>query len=642
MQCHVLFFYKLPKVQNSLIKFLEKNKNSQIITNSKEVIESISKKGFSTQLFDELSSAQGKIGQENWNESKNYMSKYRDVLQQLEYENVDFLKGFEYSYLQQLLFIVKAKKFLQLEKDVIFLFDGYYSIYQGISKLAFEMGYESKFGFLRESGIQYQGSSSDKEFNEISKFWNLRTKKYIYEKYFQKMSISNFLLAIKLLNQVLSLKIHDFRKKYRKSDSNELEKILGMIDNKFSKMEEKYSSKCIFFTTTTRSDLYIKPWAPVLQMFEKMNIPYSLVTGDVVTGLVFETEKRKFVSVFKEIKILTEEIKSNEWGISTLKFLKENANEFYHPILDLFHQICRSIAMSVITNHILSKMTLIKSVVAVADYEMLEIMAIESCKKYQISTFAINYMTFEPEPAFADWFHADKIFISGKFHQETLSKLGYDSKRFIMTGNPNYDYLKKIDKTECRRKVSNKYKFDSQRKIIVIGMSLWRENDEKWISQLIKFANKKNFEIIVKLHPRYKVTNQKLSEQKIKIISENCKSLNYIFTHDMDISFLLAASDLVITDYSSIGSDAIILGKPMIVVNFENESMEGQHKYHDYGAAVYVHNNYNMLEETILDIFEKGKYLKDLEEGRKKFIELHNFYNDGKSTERIIKYLIEK
>jgi len=101
---------------------------------------------------------------------------------------------------------------------------------------------------------------------------------------------------------------------------------------------------------------------------------------------------------------------------------------------------------------------------------------------------------------------------------------------------------------------------------------------------------------------------------------------------------LLAASDLVITEYSNVGVETVLLEKPLLTVNFLKESFEFYLNFHEYNASIYI-EDYSKLEKVILEIFEKNSHLEKLNEGRKGLIERLNFQNDGKASSRIINYL---
>ena len=159
--------------------------------------------------------------------------------------------------------------------------------------------------------------------------------------------------------------------------------------------------------------------------------------------------------------------------------------------------------------------------------------------------------------------------------------------------------------------------FDDKKKIILIAMSRWHENDEKWIVKFIKFCNKNNFEIIIKLHPRYK-RNPEESTDKINFIKKECGENKFLITFDVKLSLLLSASDVVVSDYSNVGVEAVMLKKIVINQNFSKENLESAQNYHETGAVFHI-EEYDKLEKMIKDILQKISLQKKYRKVMKKW-----------------------
>jgi CDP-glycerol glycerophosphotransferase (TagB/SpsB family) len=114
--------------------------------------------------------------------------------------------------------------------------------------------------------------------------------------------------------------------------------------------------------------------------------------------------------------------------------------------------------------------------------------------------------------------------------------------------------------------------------------------------------------------------------------------MKYVISYDIDMPTLLSAAELIITDFSNVGIEAILLDRPLLTVNFSNESFEYVLRYHEYGSSLYI-EKYQDLEKITKEIIIEKKYLRELSNGRKKIIELINYKNDGKAGERIFNSL---
>lgn len=104
---------------------------------------------------------------------------------------------------------------------------------------------------------------------------------------------------------------------------------------------------------------------------------------------------------------------------------------------------------------------------------------------------------------------------------------------------------------------------------------------------------------------------------------------------------LLGASDMVITDYSSIFVDFLIKNKPVAFIPFDKE------KYDDYrGLVVDFNNKVHVPGPEITCAFDLVSYLNNLDKGLDKYTEIRESsikyyfnYFDGNSCERIWKLI---
>jgi len=124
-----------------------------------------------------------------------------------------------------------------------------------------------------------------------------------------------------------------------------------------------------------------------------------------------------------------------------------------------------------------------------------------------------------------------------------------------------------------------KYNFDSNKKTILYAPS-WEDGlslREFGISIISKIIQNNQFNLIVKLHPCSLVSIKDISYtggidwEKEFLIFKNSK--NYIFYKSADINELLHISDIMITDFSSVALEFLLLDKPVIYLDcpkFEN------------------------------------------------------------------------
>jgi CDP-glycerol glycerophosphotransferase len=141
---------------------------------------------------------------------------------------------------------------------------------------------------------------------------------------------------------------------------------------------------------------------------------------------------------------------------------------------------------------------------------------------------------------------------------------------------------------------------------------------------LIKILHRKNMVFLYKPHPL---------EGKI-CIKNNGRFLQIVDDDGFDLYLTLKDIDILITDYSSVYFDFLLLKKPIILAPFDYEYYSNiRGFYYDYNEYIQGIKVYNW--EQLFDCLEnKTYYYPDTKD-------LFNKYNDGKSCERIFN-LIEQ
>lgn len=150
---------------------------------------------------------------------------------------------------------------------------------------------------------------------------------------------------------------------------------------------------------------------------------------------------------------------------------------------------------------------------------------------------------------------------------------------------------------------------------------------EKWNS----FLSERNIILIVKPHP---------SESNI-VKCDNCQNIKVITNddlqhHNVQLYSLLANADALITDYSSVSCDYLLLDRPIGFVITDIEEYE-----HGRGFVFEPPTDY-MPGSIIANEREFSEFFNELQHGRDKTKEkrdqlklVFNKYNDGKNCERI-------
>lgn len=197
-----------------------------------------------------------------------------------------------------------------------------------------------------------------------------------------------------------------------------------------------------------------------------------------------------------------------------------------------------------------------------------------------------------------------------------LLNRGIEEKYIKVTGQPAFDHVK-LSYGLNNEVLKSEYEYQEDEKVL-LWISPGNKDQKRIISKLVEIEEKySNFKLIIKLHPNEdgkKIVNQlKNLKSKAKVYSE-------------DLQKLILISDIVLTEFSAVGLEAILLDKPLITLNLTGK--EDRVAYAEAGAALGVYD-LNVLEESIIKVFEDDSLVEVLMNNRRKF------QSDGLAAEKV-------
>lgn len=236
------------------------------------------------------------------------------------------------------------------------------------------------------------------------------------------------------------------------------------------------------------------------------------------------------------------------------------------------------------------------------------------------------------------------VISASSFNNKLMSEIyGIDLSKFIETGMPCTDIL--FSETSCRKL----YKKDR----IVVWLPTFRKLG-KWRNDTI-LKSTTGIPLIDTME-RYGILDRELEKQNIKLIiklhpSQNIKEIHIKETANIKLFFpdtikkkgmdtydLLREADALISDYSSVSFDYLLMDRPIAYVLSD---------YEEYKLGFAVDNPKDFMPgDYIYTIEDLIKFIKDVADGSDAHKEERNIlkdkihtYQDGKSCERIVKFL---
>jgi CDP-glycerol glycerophosphotransferase (TagB/SpsB family) len=221
------------------------------------------------------------------------------------------------------------------------------------------------------------------------------------------------------------------------------------------------------------------------------------------------------------------------------------------------------------------------------------------------------------------------ISTSSKLNEKIFKHIA-KAKKFLNYGYPRNDVLiqKKEETDFCDKKI---YEL-TKKKTTIVYMPTYRDLLQDNIppidfEKLDDFCKKKDILFLVKFHP---FINNVINLDKYKNI--------ILYDSKLDIYPVLRNTDLLITDYSSVMYDFLLLDKPIILFMYDKEKYVKERGFFDFTndlpGEVVVNE-----KELLLKIKELLSGYDNFKDKRKKIRNKFFDFTDDKSRERISKIL---
>lgn len=252
------------------------------------------------------------------------------------------------------------------------------------------------------------------------------------------------------------------------------------------------------------------------------------------------------------------------------------------------------------------------------------------------------------------WRQVDAIASYSELFSKKMNEcIKTDINKFFITGSPRNDLL---IRNQAKGNLSKLFNTDIKDKKCLLYMPTFRYSFMKQIDEGSKswenvfgfneflnnefqdFLKNMNIELFVKLHP---------AEEQIFLNSLNRFNFVNIITNDMleknnlDMYEILGGIDLLITDYSSVYFDYLLINKPIIFTPVDLEIYKQRRgllfEYDEFTPGPKVTSQYE-LQEEISNSLSNPKYY---EKERLAIRDLVHFYKDDKSSERIWEIISE-
>ncbi len=233
-----------------------------------------------------------------------------------------------------------------------------------------------------------------------------------------------------------------------------------------------------------------------------------------------------------------------------------------------------------------------------------------------------------PLPSYAEGLN---IAVMGPFAKKAYVNMGVPPEKVFVTGQPGFDilYQKKLDKDWLRAELG----IPEDKGLVTLAtqpspsLRIWGEGMyEKVVTAVVQameqFPEK---QLVIKLHPAE-------TGEECRQILDQIGCDRAIICRDIDIHEVLYASDLLITVHSTVALEAMLLDKPVIMMNLSDKP--DPYPYARSGAALGVYKEED-LAPAMKQALSDPKARDELARNRKRFAMEHAYKLDGQSAQRV-------
>ncbi len=242
-------------------------------------------------------------------------------------------------------------------------------------------------------------------------------------------------------------------------------------------------------------------------------------------------------------------------------------------------------------------------------------------------------------------FLPDKIAIMDQVAKEAMLGEGFDKEKLVITGNPHFDSLPQKAKNftqEQKRIVREKAGLGSEFLPFFAGTNFkskkdivgyWDLENIALISEVLNDlpeAQKRRVGVVIKLHPRTPESDLVEINQYL----ERCSKKRIKLVKDIDTHQLVLASDFTLVSWSTVGVEAVYMGKSCISLQpgLKGKDILILSQKGIIPVGYTIKDCKNELKRVILDNEYREKELPRRVAG---------FRTDGKATVRVTKLVYE-
>jgi CDP-glycerol glycerophosphotransferase (TagB/SpsB family) len=227
---------------------------------------------------------------------------------------------------------------------------------------------------------------------------------------------------------------------------------------------------------------------------------------------------------------------------------------------------------------------------------------------------------------------ADRVAAMGDVSCRLWEEQGISAERIVVTGSPRFDD-KYVPDPAASSRIHTALRIPPGKGIIAFATQpLSPRVIEENVKHIARAARRfPDHQLVFKVHPREETCRY---EKLLASLGEQ----DAIIVQDIDLDALLQASALVITGFSTVALEAMILGRPVLIVNLTGEPDPVD--YVQSGAALGAYRPEDITKQ-MRRLLDDAWVDATMAESRRKYVVDQLHVPDGQATGRVVALIEE-
>jgi CDP-Glycerol:Poly(glycerophosphate) glycerophosphotransferase len=279
----------------------------------------------------------------------------------------------------------------------------------------------------------------------------------------------------------------------------------------------------------------------------------------------------------------------------------------------------------------------VSAVVVLPHWSVLGWAALSSAPTLGLPTGSSPVVTISGTNAsIVEWHGLSMIGCYGTQCAQAFKALGYPDEKFELVGNVTLDQAVSATRETARRANRTFRKLSAKgRRLILFATSGVNKNEADVLQAIMAMCNDPaaNATLIVRPHPT-------IGRQSYADVLARSSAGTASIVSEGTVQQAISAADVVITDFSTVGAEAVLLTRPLLVINCTGAPFPANN-YAALGVAAEA-NAVDQVVPQLRRLLAEGNYWPDAASHLRQFIDAYNWGNDGKASSRFLARLAER